>query len=87
MEALFREAVGKCADDNDQLDYHRLQSHPSRQSSLLKSDAISTIATMTQNVINAQVEGYVMNKLSMLLSLPFGHPQGIHIDDFRSQGR
>jgi hypothetical protein len=40
---------------------------------------------MTQNVINAQVEGYVMNKLSVLLSLPFGHPQGIHVDDFRSQ--
>jgi hypothetical protein len=86
MEALFQEAVGKCADDKDQLDYHRLQSHPSRQSSLLKSDAISTIVTMTQNVINTQVEGYVMNKLSVLVSLPFGHPQGIHVDDFRSQG-
>jgi hypothetical protein len=84
MEALFQEAVGDCANNQNLLDYHRLQSHPSRQTSLLKSDAISTIATMTQNVINAQVDGYVMNKISVLFSLPYGKPQGLHVDDVRS---
>jgi hypothetical protein len=83
LEALFLNAVGKSVDDPQLVDYRRYQTLPSRQSSLLKSTDIKTIVTATQNVIDAQVDGYVMAKLSILYSLSFGSAQGLHVDDIR----
>jgi hypothetical protein len=83
LEALFLDAVGDCADNLNLLDYYRLQSNPSRQSSWLKCPEINTIIAATQSVVDTQCSGYVLKKLSVLYSRPNGQPQGIHVDDPR----
>jgi hypothetical protein len=84
MEALFTEASPGGMDNNHLLDYKRLQTHPSRQASLLKSPAIESIVSATQCIIDAQVSGYSLYKLSCLYSLAHGNQQGLHVDNARS---
>lgn len=81
---MFTDAIGDGCDEDDLVDYHRLQSHPSRQASLLKNDSIQTIVVSTQNVVKDQCGDYAMLKLSVLYSIPGGRPQGFHVDDPRT---
>jgi hypothetical protein len=84
LEALFTDAVGDGADNQNQQDFHRFQSHPSRQKSLLKCQSLASIVSATQFVINQQISGYTLFRLSVLYSLSSGKHQGMHVDDGRS---
>jgi hypothetical protein len=85
LESLFTDAVGEAANDDRFVDYHRFQSNPTRQRSLLKCEHIRNIVASVQNVVTAQCGDYAMSKLSVLYSsIPGGKPQGLHVDDPRS---
>lgn len=85
LEGLFTEASGRGADEEQSLDYHRYQSPSSRQQSLLKCEAIAKIAASIHTVIEAQITGYSLYRITVLYSLPFGRAQGLHFDDHRNE--
>jgi hypothetical protein len=85
LEALFKDASGNGTDDPKLVDYRRYQTPPNRQQSLMKCSAIAHIVASTQRVIDSQVHGYSMYRLSILYSLPNGNAQGLHVDDGRTK--
>jgi len=84
LEALFSDAIGTGTDDETNCDSRRFQSHPSRMQSLMKNQAFSKIVSLTQLAIDKHVTGYSVHKYSVMYSLSFGKPQGLHIDDVRT---
>lgn len=67
------------------MDYRRYQTPPNRQQSLMKCSAIAHIVASAQRVIDSQVHGFSMYRLSILYSLPNGKSQGLHVDDERTK--